>query len=160
MKRQNTIKNTERKIAQKDKAYHLKFPWKQVLHSIKQRCENPNNKDYKNYGDCGIENYLTEADCEFLYKRDKAHLMKQPSIDRKENDKNYTMENCRFIEFVENCVKDKRKPILQFDLDGNFVKEFKSQAEAAGVLNIFQSNISNCCLGKRSHVGGFIWRIK
>lgn len=30
-------------------------------------------------------------------------VMYQPSIDRKDSDKDYSIENCRFIEWKENC---------------------------------------------------------
>jgi len=53
------------------------------------------------------------------------------------------------------------KPILQYDLDGNFIEEWKSIKFAAESLNLCRGNISNCCNGKRfKQVGGFVWRHK
>ena len=48
-------------------------------------------------------------------------------------------------------------PIVQYTLDGIFVRNYKSQREAARETNITQSNI-NCCLnGKYNQTGGFYW---
>ena len=54
------------------------------------------------------------------------------------------------------------KPVLQFDLEGNFIKEWPSQISAAKALGITQGNISNCCndTHKTKGAGGFIWQFK
>lgn len=145
---------------QYEKEYREKYPWKQILVNIKQRCENPNNKKYKNYGLRGIKNYLTEEDVKFLYIRDKAHLMDKPSIDREDNNGHYIFDNCQFIEWSENSIKDKRKPILQYNLNGNFIKEFISISEASRQLKIYHRYISQVLRGKQKTVKGFIWRYK
>jgi hypothetical protein len=48
--------------------------------------------------------------------------------------------------------------ILQYDIDGNFIKEYKSLSEAQMETNV--KNISYCCSGKRNLAGKFIWRYK
>lgn len=52
----------------------------------------------------------------------------------------------------------KRKIILQFDLEGNFIKEWPSISKATEVLHI--NNIIAVCKGKTKHAGGFIWKYK
>lgn len=52
------------------------------------------------------------------------------------------------------------KPVIQYDLQGNFVKEWKSGSEAGRQLNISQSNISACCRGLRRQANGFVWKFK
>lgn len=52
------------------------------------------------------------------------------------------------------------KKVIQYDLQGNFIKEWDSTAEAGRQLKINQSNISACCRGKRNKVGGYVWRYK
>lgn len=135
-----------------------------ILKEIKQRCENKNNKSYKYYGLRGIKCLITEDDINFLYKRDKAHLMKKPSIDRIDNDGNYCLENCRIIELSENTSKSgferKRKTILQFNLKGEFIKEWDKQILAARVLKINKSCISACLKLRQVSAGGFIWKYK
>ena len=56
--------------------------------------------------------------------------------------------------------KKKAIPILQFSKDGEFIKEWQSAKEAQRQLGIFQSNICDCCKGKRKTAGGFMWRYK
>lgn len=58
-------------------------------------------------------------------------------------------------------VKDKvAKPILQFDLDGNFIKQYSSLREASKDLKIHPSNISHCATGKYKTCKGYIWKYK
>lgn len=50
------------------------------------------------------------------------------------------------------------KPVIQFDMDGNFIKEYYSATEAQRATNIHK--ITACCRGERNHAGGFIWKYK
>lgn len=56
-----------------------------------------------------------------------------------------------------NGATTKRK-IIQYDLQGNFIKEWNSQKEASSQLGINQGSISNCCKGKAPTVGGYVWK--
>lgn len=49
-------------------------------------------------------------------------------------------------------------PVKQYDLEGNFIREWPSASEAQRELGISQSHISACCSGTRNKTGGFIWR--
>lgn len=152
--------NNKEKIKRQKKEQYEKFPWKRTLVSIKQRCDNPKNNRYYRYGNRDIECRITEEELKKLWKRDKTYLMDKPSIDREDNDGHYEYDNCRFIELGRNTGKDKRKFILQFDLNGTFIREWKSLTKASKTLNIVCSNICNVVLGKRKTAGGFIWRYK
>lgn len=141
--------------------YYKKYPWKKTLVVIKQRCNNPNNERYYCYGEKGIKCKITVEELKELWFRDKAYDMEKPSIDRKNSDKDYTFSNCRYIELGENTSKRNRKyckAILQYDLEGNFIKEWKSIKEAT--KNLKCSNITNVLKGRYKQDNGFIWRYK
>lgn len=53
-----------------------------------------------------------------------------------------------------------RKIIEQYDLQGNFIKEWSSANEIEKVLGFYHSNVANCCKGKHKNIGGFIWKYK
>jgi group I intron endonuclease len=58
-------------------------------------------------------------------------------------------------------IKEKlQKPIIQYDLKMNFIKEWPSQTEASQVLNINQPSISNCLKNLSKTSKGFIWKFK
>jgi hypothetical protein len=137
------------------------FPWKYTLQAINQRCNNPNHNKYKFYGGRGIKCLITLEELKTLWFRDKAYLMKQPSIDRICHNGNYTFENCRYIEFKENITQNiKKRIILQFDLNGIFIKEWESIAMASKILNINISGISQCLRKTTSTSANFIWKYK
>jgi hypothetical protein len=52
------------------------------------------------------------------------------------------------------------KPILQYDLQGNFIKEWISSREVHRQLGIHYGSISMCCLNKTKTSGGFVWKYK
>lgn len=87
------------------KQYYIDNPWMQSFRAIQYRCTNVNAIDYKYYGGRGIKNLLTKEEIKFLWFRDKAYNLEQPTIDRKDNDGNYELSNCEFIEQSENSKK-------------------------------------------------------
>ena len=52
------------------------------------------------------------------------------------------------------------KPVLQFDKNGEFIKEYPSTGEAARVNNLSQSDVCYCCLKKHITAGGYMWIYK
>lgn len=50
--------------------------------------------------------------------------------------------------------------VLQYDLNGNLIKEWNSATEAGKKLGILQQSISNCRTGKTKTAGGYIWKYK
>jgi hypothetical protein len=83
-------------------------PWLVSLNKARARCNNPKQKDYKNYGEKGIKCLITKEEIQELWFRDKAYNLKRPSIDRKDSNKDYTFENCRFIELSLNSALTNR----------------------------------------------------
>lgn len=108
--RKNSIRSECKKCENKRVYFYRKNkPWVRTLESIKYRCNNKNSPKYHRYGERGIKCLITKEEVKFLWFRDKAYLLKKPSIDRINNDGNYELSNCRYIETSENSRKDKIK---------------------------------------------------
>ena len=56
--------------------------------------------------------------------------------------------------------KKRWKPVLQYDKEGNFLKEWESASSAAKFYNTHQSCISFAASGKRKTFRNFIWKYK
>lgn len=78
-----------------------------VYSGLRQRCNNSKAQSYKSYGKRGVRAEISFAELVALFNRDKGWLLKHPSIDRIDNDGNYSKDNCRFIEMEENTHKRK-----------------------------------------------------
>lgn len=77
--------------------------------------------------------------------------------------KKLSAEHCRKISEAQkgkHMGKDSRsaKKVYQYDLEGNFIKEWACQSDAARFYHCNQSKISECAAGKKKQIKGFIWR--
>lgn len=52
------------------------------------------------------------------------------------------------------------KTVIQYDLNGNFIREFPSTNEIQRQLGYSQGHISKCCNGKLKQIYGFKWQFK
>ena len=96
--------DAEKKIRnERVKDYYARNPWARPLALARYRCSNPKDISYPWYGGKGIKCLLTRSEIRELWIRDNAAAMDRPSIDRKDSAKDYSIDNCRFIELVENC---------------------------------------------------------
>ena len=84
-------------IKQYNKKMQIETPWIQSFYKAKQRCTNSNHPQYHNYGGRGIKLLMTKEDFEHLYYRDNGDMMDCATIDRIDNDGNYELSNCTFI---------------------------------------------------------------
>jgi hypothetical protein len=74
-------------------------------------------------------------------------------------------ENCNHGTGAKRCVQNRnfdnrRKKVLQYSINGDFIKEWKSIYEISRVLNYNLSSISQCCHGKRKTSKRFVWKFK
>lgn len=64
-------------------------------------------------------------------------------------------------EEVKRIISERQsRPVLMFDLDGNFIREYSSIINAAKDNGICKVAISNCCRGITKTSGGYIWKYK
>jgi len=104
---------------------------------IKGRCNNPNNQRYADYGGRGIavceewENNF-EAFREWAYKngfKDNANST-ECTIDRKDNDKGYSPDNCRWITLKEQCYNRRSNTYIEYKGERHTITEW---AEITGI---------------------------
>lgn len=55
-------------------------------------------------------------------------------------------------------IDQKKRKVLQFDLENNFIKSYSSVTEASKLTGISKTCISRCCRGERENSKGFIWK--
>ncbi len=146
------------------KRWRANNPWMSSYSHAKDRCGNKNNGVYHRYGGRGIKMLLSVEEIKCLWFRDKAFDMDKPSIDRINNDKNYSMDNCRFIEQVENNRRSgritRRKPIIQKDLKGNVIRVWESAYKVYQSIGLPNTRICACCRGGIQTAGGFKWEYR
>lgn len=63
-------------------------------------------------------------------------------------------------EHIINNVAAHKKPIFQYDLNMNFIREWDFTVEVTRELGISNFAISQCLIGKSKTSGGFIWGYK
>ena len=86
-----------------------------------------------------------------------------PQVNHKdENKANNCLQNLEWCDNKYNCnygTKNDslKKPILQYDLEGNFIKEWPS---ATDVGKEARRNILHCLKGRQKTAYGYIWKYK
>ena len=58
---------------------------------------------------------------------------------------------------LRKIFSEKAKKVLQYDLDGNFIKKWNTASDILKEYDVDLSNIFRCCIGERSSCGGYIW---
>lgn len=140
-----------REIREKTKKHGFhKHPIYQAWSHIKQRCHNPKNKEYKNYGGRGIVmcNDWFDNPEEFINWSLKNGWRKGLTIDRIDNEKGYCPDNCRWVsmEVQENNKRNNH----YYDYNGE-KKTLSQIARENGISRnslYYRANVKNIPLEK------------
>lgn len=86
------------------------------LTAAKQRCENPNDPGYHNYGARGIKFCFSSVTAAGLYLIGKFGLPdREKEIDRIDTNGDYAPGNLRFAEHRVNCINQRRLVLSRYD---------------------------------------------
>ena len=148
----------------KGKGHSLQFKKGRILKPTKDRygylqvtlCKNNIKKEYK------VHRLVAEA---FIDNPDNL-----PQVNhRDENKLNNNVDNLEWCSAkyntnygtgIERRAKSRQIPIIQYTLDGEFVREWDSAIQAEREGGFSNSHIISVCKGKRPHHKGYIWRYK
>ena len=81
-----------------------------------------------------------------------------------ENKLNNYVDNLEWCTVTYNnnygSLSERRKKIIQYDLHGNFIREWECIKYASESTKIYRTNISECCRNLRKQAGGYVWKYK
>ena len=72
---------------------------------------------------------------------------------------NTCIENIRHGTGIERSKKSSSKPVMQYTIDGVFIKEYVSVSDTKNFGFCFQG-VHNCCIGKVKHYKKYVWKFK
>lgn len=150
--------------------------WQQMI----RRCYDETHDSYKTYGAKGcyvdeswhkFSNYVKDIERKENYDK----LIQQPKryhIDKDtliKNNKCYSDKTTLIVTIIDNLrersnrlgmPKRQGKSVVQYDLNNNYIKEYKSMVDAQQETGIDSNYISNVCCGRQKTAGGYIWKYK
>jgi hypothetical protein len=153
-------------ICSNGKIFRLKFWNKNIFKEVKQSKHN-------NYLVVGIngKQYRSHRLIAKIFIPNPNNL---PQINHKDGNKlNNNISNLEWCTPKENinhawgnnlcrkvCGKEHHasKKVYQYDLQGNFIKDFENATEIEKVLNFNKTAISKCCTGVHQTSYGYIWK--
>lgn len=131
-------------------SFHRKGAWD---HINKKKFDNEEEK--KQY-------YLERAKL-IDYKSEERKKKIKENTDWESWKKSIKNRKTDYSKFLNHTHEKNKKPVLQFDLDGNFIMEHKSAADAVRHLNAKKysaGTITNCCKEKGETALGYKWKYK
>ena len=113
-----------------------------IWNGIKRRCTNPKDPGYKNYGGRGITVCKEWSESFQAFYRDMGDPpTENHQIDRKNNNKGYNKDNCRWVLHVENSQNRRSTKLSREDVIA-IRQSTLSHEELAGMYNVDRSHIN------------------
>lgn len=126
-----------------------------VWASMIQRCENPNNKYYKNYGARGITVCPTWRKSFNVFLKDMGIKQENETLERKDNNKGYLKENCYWATRQEQSMNRRLFKTNKCGIKGIELRSYGSYRVRARrnkviVLDVTVDNFFDACCIKKS----------
>lgn len=103
-----------------------------------------------------VKEWRSIAEADRFFNSDNSAISK--CINNKNNTSHgFYWSKIKYDNFVNPVIRD-TIPIFQYDLDGNFIREWKSVKEAAAFYNVTDGAIESVLLEKTISSVGYIWK--
>ncbi len=136
-------------------------PLYRVWWGMKERCQNENHKAYHRYGGRGIticKEWLDNYKSFEKWALD-AGYEKGLTVERIDNDKGYSPDNCRMATRKEQSRNMRRnRGVARISESGETIAEYKTIVEAAEATGCNQVSIGKVCMGKEKSTHGMFWK--
>ena len=143
-----------------------------IWSGMKERCYCSSHSKYSHYGGKGIGicpewryNFQAFYDWAMQNGFDPEAEGRACTIDRIDNSKDYSPDNCRWVDFSTQLRNREpyrnpklSKPVELVDSDGRVIASYESLTEAARSTGCQMSSICAVCRGKLRHTHGMLWR--
>ena len=93
-------------------------------------------------------------------KGTKMHINTKLALIKANKERTYNNKHLFTKKVIEKSSKSRMKPILEYDINGNFIKEWESATTAAKYYNIKNNIISDCCRGDKLIHNKSQWYLK
>lgn len=128
------------------------------------------DQGYTNYEVLGVYDDIKEASVKekelqrkYGYRvdgGDYSHMLQRNKLSRMPEARQRQVASLLKSSARQAVYERKYRITLQFDLKGNFIKEWIKAKDASIALDICASDICACCRGKQKTAKGFIWKYK
>lgn len=92
-----------------------------------QRCENPNDAEYKNYGARGIAVCAEWHDFQVFFADMGSRPTPKHTLDRRDNERGYFKDNCRWITQAEQNRNHRRNRWVEWDGQKKLITEWSRE---------------------------------
>ena len=122
---------------------------------------NPNNYPIINHKDNNPSNNKVDNLEWCTYKYNIDYCIKSGRFEEaKKKISKACKEKKAYIKNLKIASEKNKKAIFQYDLNGNFIKEWDCSATVEKELGLFATSIIKVCKNKGKTCGNFIWRYK
>lgn len=157
----------------------LKYGWDNIKHEVlfdnlsKDRAERLEIELIRHYKGLGLSYNISDGG-NLTNKSEYSRRRSSETMKRLWREKPEALLNHRTRKGCKNSIemiRKKSKPVVQFDINGNYIAEYLSTTEAYKATGVHIKSIRNCCKGgyyskarnkfvNVSKAGGYIWKYK
>lgn len=138
---------------------HSRTPEYRAWRDAIQRCTNPNNRHFKDYGARGITVCQEWVDSFETFLAELGPRHEGMSLDRIDNDKGYVSGNCRWATPLQQSINTRTKRNSPFAASGvtwhSVANKFRVSIRSAGkriYLGLFSDFFEACCARKSAEM--------